>query len=439
MVSSNKAESVAPGWQERRLGLGAASAVVVANMVGAGVFTTSGFALADLGSPGRVLLAWVLGGGIALCGALSYAGIARRIPLSGGEATYLGRAFHPVLGFMAGWVSILAGFTGPIAAAALAFGEYAGTAFGAAWPPAWPATIVIVLAAAMHALRPGAGTSSLNALVVAKLVGLGCFALWALPRIVAAPGEAPSEAPPLEWGAFATTLVWVSFSYTGWNGAVYLAEEIRDPERNLSRALWLPTIGVAVVYVGLNAIFLWAPGAELVGRPDVAAAAAEALGGAAAARAVAAIVSIALLTSVSVMVLSGSRVLARLARDGLLPSALARGGRRAPLAAIAFQALAAVAIVWASNLAQLIATLGFTLGLSSALTVGAALWLRRREGAAAVPIVGYPVTPLLFIGFTLWGAAFLVLRSPADAALGVALLLAGLPAYALARWRARGR
>ena len=107
-----------------------------------------------------MLAAWALGGVIALCGALSYGGIAQRIPISGGEATYLGRAVHPVLGFMAGWVSILAGFTGPIAAAALAIGPYAETATGFALPSAATASAVILGAAWLHAQRPGAGTSS---------------------------------------------------------------------------------------------------------------------------------------------------------------------------------------------------------------------------------------------------------------------------------------
>ena len=420
-------------WESRHLGLGTASAVVVANMIGAGVFTTSGFALADLGTAPRVLAAWALGGVIALLGALSYGGIAHRIPVSGGEATYLGRAVHPLLGFMAGWVSILAGFTGPIAAAALALGPYAETATGVALHTATLASAVILGAAWLHAMRPRAGTSSLNLLVVTKGIALTGFVLWGAWAIAAADApEARAPARAFDLGAFAVTLVWVSFSYSGWNGAVYLASEIRDPERNLRRALWLPTLGVALVYVALNAVFLAGPPELLAGRPDIGAAAAEALGGPTAARVVAALVVLALLTSVSVMVLSGSRVLARLARDGMLPRALGEGGI-APRAAIGFQALLCLGIVWLSDLAQLIATLGFTLGLSAAATVVVASWLRHREGAEAVPIPGYPVVPALFVLFTVGSSAFLVTRSPGDAALGTAMLLAGLPAYGLAR------
>ncbi len=420
-------------WETRHLGLGTASAVVVANMIGAGVFTTSGFALADLGTAPRVLAAWALGGVIALLGALSYGGIAHRIPVSGGEATYLGRALHPLFGFMAGWVSILAGFTGPIAAAALAMGPYAETATGLRLHTTTLATVVILGAAWLHAVRPRAGTSSLNLLVVAKGIALTGFVFWGAFAIAGA-GRPPPRPPAaaFDLGAFAVTLVWVSFSYSGWNGAVYLASEIRDPERNLRRALWLPTLGVGLVYVGLNAVFLAGPPEVLAGRPDIGSAAADALGGPRAARVVAGLVVLALLTSVSVMVLSGSRVLARLARDGMLPRAIGEGGV-APRTAIAFQALLCVGAVWLSDLAQLIATLGFTLGLSAAATVGVATWLRHNEGAEAVPIPGHPVVPALFILFTVGSSAFLVTRSPADAALGTAMLLAGLPAYVLAR------
>lgn len=424
-------------WEERRFGPWTASSVVVANMIGAGLFTTSGFALADLGSRSLVLAAWALGGAIALCGALAYGGIARHIPVSGGEATYLGRTVHPRLGFMAGWVSILAGFTGPIAAAALAIGPYLDTALGSEVHGALAASLVIAAAAWVHSVRPRAGAASINLLVLAKAIGLTAFVVWAVSAAgsLPPPPSAPAmAAPPFDLAAFATTLVWISFSFSGWNGAVYLAGEIRNPERELSRVLWMPTLGVTVVYLAVNAVFLLGPTEQLAGRADIGAAAAEALGGPIAARWIALLVLMALVSSVSVMVLSGSRVLSQLARDGMLPIRISLG-RGAPRLAIAFQALLSIGFVWATDLAQLIATLGFTLGLSAAATVGVAAWLRHREGPEAVPIPGYPIVPLIFMVFTLGSSGFLVMRSPQDAALGTAMLLAGWPAYEIAkRW-----
>ncbi len=267
----------APSWERRRLGLPSASALVIASMIGAGLFTTSGFALADLGEPRWVLLAWTVGGVVAVCGALSYGGIARRIPVSGGEAIYLGRTVHPVLGFMAGWVSLLAGFAGPIAAAALALEVYLGTATGRAFPPGVTGAVVIAAAALLHALRPRLGTGSLTGLVVLKAVLLLTFLGWGASTLTVVDPPTPV---PFEAGAFAVTLVWVSFSYSGWNGAVYLAGEIRDPERNLRRALWIPTLGVGLVYLAANAVFLGSGSVEeLAGRADIGAAAAGLLGG----------------------------------------------------------------------------------------------------------------------------------------------------------------
>jgi len=414
--------------------VGTASAIVVGSMIGAGVFTTSGFALADLGSARWVLLAWLLGGAIALCGALSYGGIARRIPESGGEYTFLTETFHPAAGFLAGWVSLLAGFTGPIAAAALAFEAYIGDGVRGFVPEGLLGSGLIVLAGLLHGLRLGPGARTLNAAVLLKLAALVAFALWGGARI-AANGLPAAEPVPLDVGALGVTLVWVSFSYSGWNGAVYLAGEIRDPERNLARALWLPALCVMLVYLALNAVFLGAaPTDELVGRPDVGAAAAAALGGPGARTALSAVVGLALFTSISAMVAAGPRVYARMARDGYLPHMFAQG-EDVPTAAVALQVVLAVAVVWLADLATLLGTLGFTLSLSAALTVVAACILRLREGANAVPIPLFPLPPLLFVASSLWAAWFLVAREPAQAGVGLLIALAGLPVYALARRR----
>lgn len=417
-------------WERRRLGPLAASAIVVANMIGAGLFTTSGFALADLGDPRAVVAAWLVGGVVALCGALSYGGIAHRIPESGGEATYLGAAVHPAVGFLAGWVSVFAGFAGPIAASALAFEVYLETALGVRLPHGVVGGALIAAVAALHALRPHLGTASLTGMVLLKLALLVTLVTWGASY---PPGSAQITPSGFRAGAFAVTLVWISFSYSGWNGAVYLAGEIRDPGRNLARVLWMPTLGVAVLYAVTNAVFLrTGDAAVLAGRADFLAAAAGGLGGEWVERGVAALVALALLTSVSVMVLSGPRVLVRLARDGIVPRALARG-RVAPAAAIACQAAVAIAILAAAGLAELIAALGYALGLSASAVVGVAMWLRRREGPDRVPIPGHPWVPLVFVVVTVATSAFLVVRNPAEAALGTAFLLSGLPAYAIFR------
>lgn len=412
----------------RRLGVSSASALVVANMIGAGVFTTSGFALADLGSRTIVLLAWLVGGIIALCGALCYGALARRFPESGGEYLFLSRMIHPLAGFLAGWVSLLAGFTAPIAAAALGLQAYIGYTFGPDVRPEWIGTIAIAAAGVIHSLRFREGVWLQNAAVALKLILIFGFIAFGMSSL---PERAASVAEPVDfvWGAFAVTLVWVSFSYSGWNAAVYIAGEVRDPERNLPRSLLLGAGIVMALYLGLNTVFLYAvPIEELAGKVQVGAIAARALGGAPLERGVSLLVGLALFTSIWSMVMTGPRVYAKMADDGLFPRFFRSGGAT-PTAAIALQAGAAIAVVWLSDLAELFSYIGFTLGVSTALTVSALMFLRFREGANRVRVPGFPVVPIVFICATLWTAGFMVLREPAQAGAGLITALTGVPVY----------
>ena len=418
------------------MGLVTAVALVVANMVGAGVFTTSGFALADLGEPRFVLLAWGVGGLVALCGALSYSGLTRRFPESGGEYWFLSRCFHPLAGFLAGWVSLLAGFSAPIAVSALALEAYLAPVLGTAVGGKELATAAVLFAFAAHGLRRREGLWLQNAAVGLKLLLLTGFVALGAARAPELALRASEEAAPLDWGAFAVSLVWISFSYSGWNATAYVAGEVRDARRTAGRSLWLGCAAVAVAYLGLNLVFLGAaPRDELAGRADVALVAARALGGESLSRLVSGIVALALFTSISAMMLAGPRVYSRMAQDGLFPARFAFR-EEVPLAAVAFQALVALVIVWWSDLQELLGYVGFTLSLSSAAAVFGLLRLRLREGAAAVPVPGFPLTPVLYLAVTLWSAVFLVRREPDSALLGLATAALGLPLYAFFRWRA---
>jgi len=421
-----------PSSDRRSLGLASAAALVVANMIGAGVFTTSGFALGDLGDRRIVLAAWLVGGVVAMCGALSYGAFARRMPESGGEYTFLSRTVHPLAGFLAGWVSLLAGFTAPIAAAAHGLQAY----LGAALPPdslaidgPWIGTAAIVAAGAMHGVRLREGVVLQNIAVGLKLALLAGFvAAGAALRPGALPDAGP-QAGGFDLGAFAVTLVWISFSYSGWNAVVYIAGEVRDPERNLARSLWLATSVVTVLYLALNAVFVYsAPIGELAGKPEVGAIAAEAIGGAGLRTAVSGIVALALFTSISSMVMVGPRVYARMADDGVFPRALRFDGD-VPSRAIFLQVALALGVLWISTLRELLGYIGFTLGISAAATVVALLFLRRREGAQRVPIPGHPFVPLLYVVVTATAAGFMAQREPTEAGLGLLTVAAGVPVY----------
>ena len=405
--------------ETRPLGLGSAVAMVVASMIGTGVFTTSGFLLADLGSPAAVLAAWAVGGVIAALGALSYGALARRIPESGGEYVFLSRTLHPSAGFLAGWVSLLAGFSAPIAASAMGFGEYT-KAWWPAWNPKVVATILIVVLSWIHAVRVAPGAWVQNVAVGLKLLLVGVFIACAAGRLPDPVGIAPLGKGV--WSpTFAVSLVWVSFSYAGWNAAIYVGGEIRDAERNLPRALLVGTLLVTMLYLGLNFVFLRAvPVAELSGELEVGRIAAQALGGKLWADGVTALIALALATSVSSMVMAGPRVYARMAGDGYLPAWLACAGG-APRAAIFFQLAVALAMLWSATYEKLLTYIGVTLSVSTAATVVGLMRLRRREGPMlAVP--GWPWVPGLFVASVVWMVAFTVWRRPLESALGLATL-----------------
>ena len=406
----------------RPLGLPSAVAIVVASMIGTGVFTTSGFLLADLGSRDAVLAAWAVGGVIAALGALSYGALARRIPESGGEYVFLARTLHPSAGFLAGWVSLLVGFSAPIAAAAIGFSEYT-KAWWPGWNPKIVATVLIVALSWIHAVRVAPGAWVQNVAVGLKLLLIGAFiavAAGRLPETIDATATGKGVWSP----AFAVSLVWVSFSYAGWNAAIYVGGEIRDAERTLPRALLAGTLVVTALYLGLNFVFLRAvPAAELSGKLEVGRLAAEALGGKPWADAVSALIALALMTSVSSMVMAGPRVYARMAGDGYLPAWLACAGG-APRAAIIFQLAVALAMLWTATYEKLLTYIGVTLSVSTAATVVGLMRLRLREGPTlAVP--GWPWVPGLFVASVVWMVAFTVWRRPLESALGLATLAFG--------------
>jgi amino acid transporter len=424
----------------RRVGLVSAAALVVGNMIGVGVFTTSGFALADLGRQEWVLLAWLVGGLLAMCGALSYGALARRIPESGGEYTFLSQTIHPLAGFLAGWISLVAGFTAPIAAAALGLQAYLVGSSSDGVRPEWIGTGAILIAGLMHGLRLREGVVLQNLAVGLKLLAIAILVVFAAGRLP--PQDlGPSGSESFELGAFAVTLVWISFAYSGWNAAVYVAGEVRDPDRNLHRSLVLGTLLVTVVYLALNTVFLYgAPVSALAGKAEVGAIAAEAIGGLGLRRAVSVLVALALFTSISAMVMAGPRVYARMAEDGLFPRIFAPG-RGVPGRAVALQVGLAILVLWYSDLATLIGYIGFTLSLSAAATIAGLIAMRLREGPERVPIPGYPWIPGIFVFVTLGTAGFMIMQQPGEAATGLLTVAVGAVLYFVipSRGRERGR
>ena len=417
------------------IGLFTLVALVIGNMLGAGVFTTSGFALGDLGSPMFVLLAWFLGGLLALCGALSYAALARLMPVSGGEYFFLSRVVHPLAGFIAGWVSLWAGFTAAIAFAAITLEVYL---LPPGADPNLPANVLataaILVAALAHGLQIRYGAILQNLAVILKLVLISGFILFAIfvtdsTQWLGVREWQQGEATRLSLPAFATTLMWISFSYSGFNAAVYIASEASDARRLVPRAMLVGTLVTMVVYLLLNAIFVFAPAPEVIAnKEDVAALAAQALGGQFLEGAMRAIIAIALFTSVSAMIMVGPRVYAQMADDGLMPQWMGFRGQ-VPARAIAAQALLAVMVVWVTDLRELLSYLGFTLGLCTAATIGCLFILARRDPGTTRGLPGYPWAPALFIACTLSFAAIAATINPFEMLAAVLTIASAVVVY----------
>jgi basic amino acid/polyamine antiporter, APA family len=414
----------------RQLGLVSAAALVIASMVGSGVFTTSGFLIADLHTPERVLAVWLGGGVIAMLGAMCYGALARQFPESGGEYVFLARTLHPAAGYVAGWVSLLVGFSAPLAAVSLAFGEYVKE-WLAATPPRLTGSGLLLLFAFVHGVHVQRGAWVQNAAVLIKLLLIGVLVGVAGARLEPV---RVSSSGSFSMGAFAVSLVWVSFSYSGWNAAVYIGGEIREPERNLPRAMWLGAALVTFLYLALNSVFVYAvPAEKLAGKLEVARIATEALGGAPFANFVTALIALALATSVSSMLMAGPRVYARMADDGCLPSWLRHPPQGPPRAAILFQTVLALAMLWTVTFKALLTYIGFTLGLCTAAAVAGLIRMRLRQGSK-VPVPGWPWVPVIFVVAVSAITVFTMARQPVTSALGLAT--AG---FGLAAWRFTSR
>jgi amino acid transporter len=417
----------------RQLGFVSATALVVASMIGSGVFTTSGFLLADLQSPWRVLVAWLAGGLIAMLGALCYGALARRFPESGGEYIFLARTIHPAAGYLAGWISLLVGFSAPLAAVSLAFGEYLKDGLPR-FDPRLTGSILLMILAGIHALHVQRGAWLQNIAVLLKLALIALLAGLAAARLDPVPVSTSGDFPV---AVFAVALVWISFSYSGWNAVIYLAGEVRDPDRNLPRAMMLGTAIVVLVYLALNAVFVFAaPVEKLAGKLEVARIAADALGGPGLANFVTALIALALATSISSMLMAGPRVYARMADDGYLPSWLRFPRQGPPRAAILFQTVLALVLLWSVTFKGLLTYIGFTLGLCTLGAVGGLVRLRLREGAA-LRVPGWPSVPAVFILFVLAITGFTIAQRPLESGIGMASLVLGIVAWRIARGRTK--
>jgi APA family basic amino acid/polyamine antiporter len=447
-----------PGTESKQRGqLGAldGAALVVSTVTGAGIFTVPSIVASLTGSGSGFIAVWVVGGLLAIAGALSYAELASRLPDAGGEYVYLREAFGPVAGFLSGWTSFIAGFSGAIAASAVGFARYLTPMWPSVGGPplarfgAGPLTVTIspvtlvavaliltFTAVAVAGLESSRRTN--NALAVLLILGIMTFVVAGLVRLPDVP-DVPSVAatPPLTPGGItgiAAALVPVMFTYSGWNAAAYVANEFDTPGRTVPRALVLGAVIVTVLYVALNVTYLRALSVSgIAATPTPGEGTTAVILGAVRRNWLTPIVLAALASSVCAMVITGPRIYLQMARDGAMPRAFAaeRDGDAFPVTSIALQSIWSCVLVLTGTFDAIVTYTGFAVVLFSGAAVASLFVFRRRDAQpwTGYRVWGFPITPAVFVIASALMLEATIAREPLPSLAGVALMAAGLPLY----------
>jgi APA family basic amino acid/polyamine antiporter len=421
----------------KKFSLWTAIAVVVANMVGTGIFTSLGFQLLDIRSPFVLMMLWVVGGVTALCGALTYAELSARLPRSGGEYNFLSRTWHPGAGFVSGWISATIGFAAPIALAAMTFGAY----LAAVYPEVnqtVSASILVIALTALHCISRSASGGTQTIMTVLKVLLILVFCLMVAlftdhPQPVLLAPQAGDQALMLS-SAFAVSLIYVNYGYTGWNAATYITNEIENPQKNLPVILISGTLIVLVLYLLLNYFFLYgAPITAMEGKIEIGVIVAEHALGGDGGRIMGGVLSLMLISTVSAMVLAGPRVLQVIGEDFKIFSVLATVRNGVPVVAILFQSIVALGFILTSTFESVLVFAGFVMGLNTVFTVAGVFVLRFRKigEGPGYRTWGYPITPLIYLGLTIWTLTYILINRPEEGINGLALIGAGLVIYYL--------
>jgi APA family basic amino acid/polyamine antiporter len=431
-----------PASRIRSISLFTATCIVIANMIGTGVFTSLGYQVGGLPTGFSIVVLWLVGGITALCGALVYGELAAALPRSGGEYHLLSATLHPSLGFLAGWLSVTVGFAAPVALAAMAFGTY----FHDAWavlPPVPLSIALVVVMTLIHLYGTKVGSAFQDASTVLKV---------ALVVVLIVAGMLVQDAQPVsflphagDWRlisstSFAISLIYVMYAYTGWNATAYIVSEVRNPGRNVPLSVVLGTVIVTALYVLVNAVFMYATPLAELGKAgeQVAYVSAAHIFGHYGGKVMAALIAIGLISSVGAMTWIGPRVSVAMGEDWSLLGFLARRTRGGvPAVAILVQSAIVILLLVTSTFKTVLTYIQFSLTISSSLCVVGIFALRIRRPNLPRPCRcwGYPVTPLIFLAVNLWMIWFILqneeTRNPSLAGFGTMLL--GLIIYAVSR------
>ena len=423
--------------KSNKISFNTAVAIVIANMIGTGVFTSIGFQVLNIESGFAIIMLWVTGGIIALCGALTYGEIGAALPNNGGEYNYLSKLYHPAVGFLSGWVSVTVGFAAPIAGASIALGKYVSKIYPNVNAVVL-AFVVIIGITIIHSLTLKIGSAFQRVFTLVKIICIVMFVGFGLFHI---PQHTVSfVADKMAWtnifsGAFATSLIYVTYAYSGWNAAAYVAGEMEKPKRNLPRALFMGTLVVMLVYTVLNYVFLYSvPISELKGVVEVGYLSANKIFGVQLGQFMSLVIAVLLISTISAMILAGPRVMQSMGKEiSPLKFFAITNKNNIPYVAIIFQSVIALILVLTSSFESLINYIGFTLNLFTFLTVFSVFILRYKHKNIPRPFKMplYPLPPILFLLVIGWILYNVMLSKPLESLFGLGTVLLGLGFYYL--------
>jgi APA family basic amino acid/polyamine antiporter len=418
-----------------KIGFYTAISIVIANMIGTGVFTSLGFQVMGIQSGGALLALWIVGGILALCGALTYGEIGAAYPENGGEFYYLTKLYHPAVGFLSGWVSVTVGFAAPIAAASMALGKYVHSIY-ADVNVMILAIVVIIGITALHSFNLKTGSAFQRVLTLVKVIVIVLFVIFGIshtPSFDISFKIDNTAVTQIFSASFATSLIYVTYAYSGWNAAAYIAGEIKDVNRTLPRALIFGTLIVLVVYTLLNFVFLYTtPIDTLKGQIEVGYLSANQIFGSDIGKYMSLAIAVLLISTISAMILAGPRVMQSMGKAMPSLKGLSKTNNNGvPYIAIGLQSIIAIVLVMFSSFESLINYIGFTLNLFTFLTVFGIFILRYKKRDVARPFKTplFPIPPILFLLILGWILVSVFIEKPFESLLGLLTVLGGLGFY----------
>lgn len=430
------------------LGFFSLTNIVVANMIGAGIFTTSGLLMEELGNPLLMLGLWFIGGLVAFAGAMSYGELGATYPEAGGEYVFLSKLFHPSLGFLSGWVSFIVGFSAPIAASAIGISEYLTRTIALEIPDLQVQIIkksisvfIILLFTVVHVRGMKLGSrfqdvlTVLKVLLIVVLIFIGF--IWGdgdWSHFFVNEDRAGAQ---VNFKSIGLSLMWIMFAYSGWNASTYVGGEVKNPLKNLSRSLLVGTSVVASLYLLLNVLFVYALSpSDMSGVISIGGLTVNKLFGQSLDRVYSGFIAFALLSSLSAFIIIGPRVYYAMAKKGHFFRVASKINKHdVPAMSIVGQSILAIIFAVTGTFDQILTILGFSLGVFPILNIAGVIKLRKQK-ASKLKLPGYPFIQVFFIAMSLAFLVLAFLERPAESSIAIGIIVIGIPLYF---WFVRGR